>query len=230
MDLREKASELPASPGVYLYRDQHGTVLYVGKAKNLRARVRSYFSDERLADAKTGSLIAEASALDFILVDTEREAFALENNLIKQYQPRFNVLLRDDKSFPCIKLTNERYPRVYVTRRIRKDGASYFGPYLPASLAYRLVHFIHRSFQVPSCTVDLARNHPQPCLQYHIHRCLGPCVQGLTTDDAYARAVRNVRLLLDGRLHDLADDLRARMEEASEAMRFEEAAGLRDML
>jgi excinuclease ABC subunit C len=230
MDLREKALGLPSSPGVYLYKDVHGTVLYVGKAKNLRARVRSYFSDERLADAKTGSLIAEASALDFILVDTEREAFALENNLIKQYQPRFNVLLRDDKSFPCIKLTSEKYPRVYVTRRIRKDGASYFGPFLPASLAYRLVHFVHRSFQVPSCTVDLTRHHAQPCLQYHIHRCLGPCVKGLTTDEAYAHAVHSVKLLLDGRLHDLAGDLRGRMEEASEATRFEEAASLRDML
>jgi excinuclease ABC subunit C len=230
MDLREKASELPPSPGVYLYKDQHGTVLYVGKAKNLRARVRSYFSDERLADAKTGSLIAEAAGLDYILVDNEREAFALENNLIKQYQPRFNVLLRDDKSFPCIKLTSEQYPRVYVTRRIRKDGATYFGPYLPASLAYRLVHFIHRSFGVPSCTVDLTRRHPQPCLQYHIHRCLGPCVQGLTTEEAYAQAVRHVKLLLEGRLRDLAGDLRRRMEQASEQMRFEEAAGLRDML
>jgi excinuclease ABC subunit C len=230
MDLREKASELPSSPGVYLYRDRHGAVLYVGKAKNLRSRVRSYFSDERLADAKTGSLIGEACALDYILVDNEREAFALENNLIKQYQPRFNVLLRDDKSFPCIKLTNEKYPRVYVTRRIRKDGATYFGPYLPASLAYRLVHFIHRCFLVPSCTVYLTRHHPQPCLQYHMHRCLGPCVKGLTTDGAYAQAVRHVKLLLDGRLRDLVGDLRRRMEQASDQMRFEEAASLRDML
>jgi len=230
MELREKASELPTAPGVYLYKDGHGAVLYVGKAKNLRARVRSYFSDERLADAKTGSLIAEAKGLDFILVDTEKEALALENSLIKEYQPRFNVLLRDDKSFPCIKLTNEKYPRVYVTRRIRKDGASYFGPYLPASLAYRLVHFIHRCFLVPSCVVDLTRNHAQPCLQHHIHRCLGPCVEGLTTDEAYAQAVRNVRLFLDGRLKDLAAGLYQRMEEASQAMRFEEAAGLRDLI
>jgi excinuclease ABC subunit C len=230
MDLREKASDLPPAPGVYLYKDAHGTVLYVGKANNLRARVRSYFSDERLADAKTGSLIGEAHALDFILVDNEKEALALENNLIKEHQPRFNVLLRDDKSFPCIKLTNEKYPRVYVTRRIRKDGATYFGPYLPASLAYRLVHFIHRCFLVPSCVVDLNRNHPQPCLQYHIHRCLGPCVQGLTTEEAYAQAVRSVKLFLDGRLKDLAGGLRERMDAASQSMRFEEAAGLRDLI
>ncbi|MCC7174991.1 MAG: excinuclease ABC subunit UvrC [Bryobacterales bacterium] len=230
MDLREKVAELPTGPGVYRYKDEHGTVLYVGKAKNLRARVRSYFSEERLADAKTGSLLAEARDLDFILVDNEKEALALENNLIKELQPRFNVLLRDDKSFPCIKLTHEKYPRVFVTRRIRKDGATYYGPYLPASLAYRLVHFIHRRFRIPSCVVDLNRSHPQPCLQYHIHRCLGPCVKGLTTDEAYARAVRDVKLFLEGRLKDLAAGLRERMEEASEAMRFEEAAGLRDLI
>ena len=115
-------------------------------------------------------------------MDSEREALALENNLIKEYQPRFNVLLRDDKTFPYIRLTAEKYPRVYVTRRLRKDGSTYFGPFLPASLAYRLVHLIHRHFLVPSCKVDLTRSHAQPCLQYHIHRCLGPCVEGLTTD------------------------------------------------
>ncbi len=227
MELRDQAARLPTEPGVYLYKDQHGTVLYVGKAKNLRSRVRSYFTEDRLADAKTGSLISEARALDFIQVDNEKEAFALENNLIKEYQPRFNVLLRDDKSFPCIKLTGEKYPRVFVTRRINKDGASYFGPYMPASLAYRLVHFIHRCFLVPSCKVDLTRSHPQPCLQYH---CLGPCVEGLTTADAYADAVRNVRLLLEGRLHDLAGGLRTRMKEAAEGLRFEEAATLRDLI
>ena len=174
MDLREKATQLPAVPGVYLYKDAHGTVLYVGKANSLRARVRSYFSDEHMSDAKTGSLLAEAQDLDYILVDNEKEALALENNLIKQWQPRFNVLLRDDKTYPYIKLTGEKYPRVYVTRRLRKDGSTYFGPYFPANLAHRLVHFIHRHFKVPSCKVDLTRWHAQPCLQYHIHRCLGP--------------------------------------------------------
>jgi excinuclease ABC subunit C len=230
MDLRDRASQLPASPGVYLYKDEHGTVLYVGKAISLRSRVRSYFSGERLADAKTDSLIAEARSIDYILVDNEKEALALENNLIKQYQPRFNVLLRDDKTYPYIKLTGEKYPRVYVTRRVRKDGASYFGPYFPGSLAHRLLHFIHRYFLVPSCKVDLTRPHAQPCLQYHIHRCLGPCVQGLTTDEAYAQAVRNVRLFLEGRLRDLAGELRSHMEEASRAQRFEAAATLRDLI
>ena len=230
MDLREKAGQLPLAPGVYLYKDATGKVIYVGKAKSLRLRVRSYFSEDKFGDAKTGGLLAEAADIDYILVDNEKEALALENNLIKQYKPRFNILLRDDKTYPYIKLTREKYPRVYVTRRLRKDGSTYFGPYFPANLAHRLVHFIHRHFKVPSCKVDLTRFHPKPCLQYHIHRCLGPCVQGLTTDEAYAGAVRDVKLFLEGRHGDLAVELRGRMETASEQMRFEEAASLRDLL
>src|SRR5579871_2782052 len=230
MELREKAAQLPLAPGVYLYKDAGGKVIYVGKAKSLRLRVRSYFSEDKLADAKTGGLLSEAQDIDYILVDNEKEALALENNLIKQYKPRFNILLRDDKTYPYIKLTNEKYPRVYVTRRLRKDGATYFGPYFPANLAHRLVHFIHRHFLVPSCKVDLTRFHPKPCLQYHIHRCLGPCVEGLTTEDAYAAAVHDVKLFLEGRHGDLAGVLRERMEAASEAMRFEEAASIRDLL
>jgi excinuclease ABC subunit C len=215
---------------VYLYKDAGGKVIYVGKAKSLRARVRSYFNEDRLADVKTGTLISEARDVDYILVDNEKEALALENNLIKQYKPRFNILLRDDKTYPYVKLTNEKFPRVYVTRRLKKDGATYYGPYFPANLAHRLVHFIHRHFLVPSCKVDLTRFHPKPCLQYHIHRCLGPCVQGLTTDEAYAAAVRDVRMFLEGRHIDLARGLRARMQAASDEMRFEEAASLRDLI
>jgi len=230
MELREKVAQLPLSPGVYLYKDAGGRIIYVGKAKSLRLRVRSYFSDDKLSDIKTGTLIAEARDIEYILVDNEKEALALENNLIKQHQPRFNILLRDDKTYPYIKLTSEKYPRVYVTRRLRKDGATYFGPYFPANLAHRLVHFIHRHFMVPSCKVDLTRFHPKPCLQFHIHRCLGPCVEGLTTGEVYAGAVRDVRLFLEGRHNDLARGLRARMESASEDTRFEEAASLRDLL
>jgi excinuclease ABC subunit C len=230
MDLREKAAQLPLLPGVYLYKDAHGDVIYVGKAKNLRARVRNYFSDDRLADVKTGTLIAEARDLEYILVDNEKEALALENNFIKQWKPRFNILLRDDKTFPYIKLTNEKYPRVYVTRRLLKDGSTYFGPYFPGNLAHRLVHLIHRHFKVPSCKVDFTRQHTHPCLEFHIHRCLGPCVQGLTTDEQYATAVRDVRLFLDGRLKDLSRELRGRMQRAAEETRFEEAAALRDLM
>lgn len=230
MDLREKVIHLPIDPGVYLYKDAQGKVIYVGKAKSLRARVRTYFSDDHLDDVKTDTLISEARDVDYILVDNEKEALALENNLIKQWKPRFNILLRDDKTYPYIKLTSEKYPRVYVTRRLRKDGSSYYGPYFPGNLAHRLVHFIHRHFLVPSCKVDLTRFHPKPCLQYHIHRCLGPCVEGLTTEEVYARAVRDVRLFLEGRHGDLASELRKRMQEASEQTRFEEAGGLRDLL
>src|SRR5579872_268812 len=168
MDLREKIRELPTLPGCYLYKDAEGGILYVGKAKDLRARVRNYFSDEALSDAKTGSLMREAVDIEFVVVANEAEALALENNLIKRHKPRFNVLLRDDKTYPYIKLTHERFPRVYVTRRLRKDGSRYFGPYFPANLAHRTVDLIHRLFKVPSCKVDLTRYHPRPCLEFHI--------------------------------------------------------------
>jgi excinuclease ABC subunit C len=228
--LREKVAQLPLGPGVYLYKDGAGKIIYVGKAKSLRARVRSYFNEERLHDAKTGTLISEARDVDHILVDNEKEALALENNLIKQYKPRYNVLLRDDKTYPYVKMTAERFPRVFVTRRLRKDGGTYYGPYFPANLAHRTVHFIHRHFLVPSCKVDLTRYHPKPCLQYHIHRCLGPCVEGLTTPAAYTEAVNRMRLFLDGKHAALASELRERIAEAAEQERFEEAASLRDLL
>jgi excinuclease ABC subunit C len=230
MNLRERVAQLPTAPGVYLYKDAGGAVLYVGKAKNLRSRVRSYFSEDRLAEAKTGTLIGEARDIHFIEVDNNKEALALENNLIKQYKPRFNVLLRDDKTYPYIRLTNEKYPRVYVTRRLIRDGSSYYGPYFPANLAYRVVQFIHRHFKVPSCRIDFNRRHTHPCLQFHIHRCLGPCVEGLTTDEAYAAAVHDAKLFLEGRHRDLVRKLERRMESAAEEMRFEEAASLRNLV
>src|SRR5881227_1031211 len=155
MEPREKAAQLPESPGAYLFKDATGTVLYVGKARNLRSRVRSYFTESRWIDAKTGSLAREIADLETIVVGNEREALALEHNLIKRYHPKFNVLLRDDKTYPYIKFTAaEKYPRVYFTRRIRKDGSLYFGPYFPASLARRILHFVHKRFLIPSCTVE----------------------------------------------------------------------------
>jgi excinuclease ABC subunit C len=231
MEPREKAAQLPESPGVYLFKDAGGTVLYVGKARNLRSRVRSYFLESRWIDAKTGSLAREIADLETIVVGNEREALALEHNLIKQYRPKFNVVLRDDKTYPYIKFTAaEKYPRVYFTRRIKKDGSLYFGPYFPASLARRILHFVHKRFLVPSCTVDLTRSHPRPCLQYYIKRCLGPCVEGLTTDDRYAEAARDVRLFLEGRRHDLIKSLEERMTAAAEKELFEQAAAYRDLL
>ena len=231
MEPREKAAELPLRPGVYLFKDAAGTILYVGKALSLRNRVKSYFLEARWIDAKTGSLVREIADLDYIVVDNEAEALALENNLIKQHKPKFNVLLRDDKTYPYIQFTAyEKYPRVYVTRRLKKDGSAYFGPYFPASLAYRLVHLIHKYFLVPSCTVDLTRHHPRPCLQYYIRRCYGPCVEGLVTDERYAEAARDVRLFLEGRRSDLTKSLEERMQRASEEQRYEQAASYRDLL
>ncbi len=231
MDLQAKIRTIPMEPGVYLYKNAEGDVIYVGKAKNLRSRVASYFHEARWEDAKTGTLIREAVDVDYIVVANNKEALALENNLIKQRKPRFNILLRDDKTYPYVKLTlGERWPRVYVTRRLRKDGSAYYGPYFPANLAYRIVDLIHRNFLIPSCKVDLTRFHPRPCLQYYIRRCLGPCVQDLTTTGAYQEAVRDVKLFLEGRPTDLSRSLHARMEQAAAAEEYERAARYRDLI
>ena len=230
-NLREKSEALPAQPGVYVFKDVNGKPIYVGKAKSLRSRVRSYFLESRSADDKRDLMLEAAHDLETILVDNEHEAMALENNLIKQYKPRYNILLRDDKSYPYIKLTAyERFPRVYVTRRVKKDGSLYFGPYFPANLAYRIVDFIHRHFLVPSCYVDLTREHSRPCLQFYIKRCLGPCAKDLTTPERYAEAARDTRLLLEGRESDLVRSLHNRMAESSNLLEFEDAARYRDQI
>ena len=229
--LKQRAEDLPARPGVYLFKDEAGRPIYVGKAKSLRHRVRSYFQESRPSDEKRDRLLDAAADLETILVDNEKEALALENNLIKQFKPRYNVLLRDDKTYPYIKLTlHERFPRIYVTRRLRKDGSRYYGPYFPGGLAYKIVDLIHRRFFVPSCKVDLTRYHPRPCLQYYIKRCLGPCVEGLTTPERYTEAVRDVRMFLEGRESELVRQLHTRMERASEEQRYEEAGRYRDQL
>src|SRR5260221_10445042 len=231
MDLPQKIRSLPSSAGVYLYKNAEGEVIYVGKANNLRSRVSSYFHEGRWEDAKTGTLVREAVDVDYIVVANNKEALALENHLIKQKKPRFNILLRDDKTYPYVKLTlGERYPRVYVTRRLKKDGSAYYGPYFPAGLAYRIAHFVHRYFLVPSCKVDLTRNHARPCLQYYIQRCQGPCVAGLTTEERYSAAVSDVKMFLEGRHTDLLKELRLRMAKASDAERYEEAAACRDLI
>jgi excinuclease ABC subunit C len=231
MDFYEKIRSLPTRPGVYLYKNADDEVIYVGKAKNLRSRVRSYLLEASQANAKTGSLMREAVDVDYILVDNEHEALALENNLIKQRKPRFNILLRDDKTYPYVKLTlGDRYPKVFVTRRLRKDGGAYYGPYFPGNLAYRIAELIHRSFLLPSCKIDLSRYHARPCLQYYIKRCLGPCVEGLTTPEAYREAVRDAQMFLEGRGADLAKSIEGRMEAAAVAEQFELAAKYRDLL
>ncbi len=231
MDLQEKIRTLPTGPGVYLYKDAEGTVIYVGKAKNLRARTRSYLLEASQAHAKTGSLMREAVDIDYILLDNEREALALENNLIKQKKPRFNILLRDDKTYAYVKLTmGDRHPKVFVTRRLRKDGGAYYGPYFPGNLAYRIAELLRRSFLLPSCKVDLSRYHPRPCLQYYIKRCLGPCVQELTTPDEYGQHVRDAQMFLEGRGAELGKRIEVRMQEAAQGELYELAAKYRDLL
>ncbi|WP_263379354.1 excinuclease ABC subunit UvrC [Granulicella paludicola] len=232
MDLFEKIRTLPTGPGCYLYKNAEGEIIYVGKAKNLRSRVRSYFlKANQLSNRKTGSLMREAVDIEYITVANEREALALENNLIKQRKPRFNILLRDDKTYPYIKLTmGDKHPKVFVTRKLRKDGGAYFGPYFPGNLAHRLVDVIHRSFLIPSCKVDLNRYHPRACLQYYIKRCLGPCVEGFVSPEDYRQAINDVQLFLQGKTDELEKQLTLRMEQAAEAMQFELAARLRDQL
>jgi excinuclease ABC subunit C len=231
MDFHEKIRTLPTRPGVYLYKNADGEVIYVGKARNLRSRVRSYLLEASQANAKTGSLMRVAVDVDYILVDNEHEALALENNLIKQRKPRFNILLRDDKTYPYVKLTlGDRWPKVFVTRRLRRDGSAYYGPYFPGNLAYRVVDLIHRSFLLPSCKIDLSRYHARPCLQYYIGRCLGPCVEGLTTPEIYSEAVRDAQMFLEGRTADLNKSLQERMAAAAVAEQYELAAKYRDLL
>src|SRR5437763_370689 len=231
MDLLQKIRSIPIEPGVYLYKNAEGEVIYVGKAKNLRSRVASYFHEGRWEDSKTGTLVREAVDVEYIVGANNKEALPLENNLIKQRKPRFNILLRDDKTYPYVKLTQgEKWPRVYVTRRLRKDGSAYFGPYFPANLAYRIVDLIHHNFLIPSCKVDLTRLHARPCLQYYIRRCLGPCVKDLTTPEMYQEAVRDVKMFLEGRPTDLAKSLRTRMEQAAGEQEYERAARYRDLI
>lgn len=215
---------------MYLHKDIAGKIIYVGKAKNLRSRVRSYFQSGRGHDHKTRVLVKKIADLEFIVTDNEVEALVLESNLIKRHRPRYNVFLKDDKQYPHLKLTiNEPFPRVTITRKVIRDGALYFGPFLPASLARRTIDLINRTFQLRTCDIEIDGKLPRPCLEYHIKRCLGPCVKGLCTSTEYQEAVRDVRLLLEGKNRELADTLETRMEQASDEMRFEMAAKYRDM-
>jgi excinuclease ABC subunit C len=232
--LNEKLKEIPTSPGVYLHKDAAGKILYIGKAKSLRHRVRSYFQAGRSGDfsygIKTGELVKQIADVEFIVTDNEVEAFILEATLVKQHQPYFNYKLKDDKSYPHLKLTvNEPFPKCVITRRIQNDGALYFGPFLPASLARKTIDLINRTFQLRTCDIEIDGKAPRPCLEYHIKRCLGPCVKGLCTPQEYQEAVRDVRMLLEGRNRELADQLEERMLQASEQMRYEVAAKYRDL-
>lgn len=229
VSLEEKLKEIPRSSGVYLYKDGAGKTIYIGKAKNLRSRVRSYFQ-ARPFDRKTDALVRQIADVEFIVTDNEVEALILEATLTKKHKPRYNVNLKDDKSYPHLKLTiNEPFPKAVITRRIQNDGALYFGPFLPASLARRTIDLINRTFQLRTCDIEIDGKAPRPCLEYHIKRCLGPCVKGLCTPEQYQEAVKDVRLLLEGRNKELADTLEVRMLQASSDLRYEMAAKYRDL-
>jgi len=229
--LKEKIENLPGSPGVYLYRDSSGKTIYVGKAKSLRNRVRSYFQEGRPLDPKTDRLVSEVADIECIVTDSEVEALILESTLVKKNQPRYNVNLKDDKSFPYLKLTvNEPYPRIFITRRIKRDGALYFGPFLPASYARQTIKLINKYFKLRTCNLEIDGSLPRPCLDYQMKRCLGPCVAGLCGREQYGRAVEDVKLLLSGKSEELIRQLESRMNEASEQLRYEAAALYRDWI
>ncbi len=229
---RLKLDDLPDSPGVYLYRDRSGRVIYVGKARSLKSRVRSYFQGSSAGQApKTDALLDEIHDLEYIVTRTEVEALILENNLIKKDRPRFNIRLRDDKNFPYLKMTtSERFPRVVLVRRARLDGNAYFGPYVPASTARRSIQMVARHFKVATCYLeDMDGTRPRPCLLYQLNQCLGPCAS-LVDDAEYRQAVNDARLFLEGRNQDLLRSLKEKMLKASEDERFEAAAHYRDLV
>jgi excinuclease ABC subunit C len=227
--LHEKLAGLPDRPGVYLYRTAGGELVYVGKAKSLRSRVRSYFQPSVLHPPRIARLVEEVADLEIIVVDTEMEALILESNLIKREQPRFNVVLRDDKSFPYLKLSLEdTYPRVSLVRRARLDRNVYAGPFLPASVAWKSLKLIPRFFQVATCN-EVFDGKRRPCLYYHLDQCLAPCA-GKTTPEEYGRAVQDARLFLEGRHRELEASLEAKMRAASDAQEYERAARYRDTL
>jgi excinuclease ABC subunit C len=229
-DLKAQIARLPEQPGVYLYFNRAGDTIYVGKARALRDRVRSYLGASGM-NPKTDALLEEIVRLEVIVTDSVMEALALENNLIKQRSPKYNILLRDDKNYPYLQLTTgERFPRVLVARHVEKDGHVYAGPFLPAKLARRTMALTHRLFGIRSCNEVITGKRGRPCLEYDIHRCIAPCVDTICSEGEYARAVDDTRLFLEGRTDELVNDLRARMNEAATAERYEQAGQLRDAL
>ena len=226
--LAERIRGLPDRPGIYLFKDARGKVLYVGKAKSLRKRAANYLGAS--SEPRIAAMVEEAADLEYLVTDSEAEALLLENNWIKRRQPRFNVLLRDDKTYPYLKLTAGPWPRIAFTRRIRNDGAEYFGPYLPGGLARKAIKLVQKLFEIRVCRIPIDGSLPRPCLYYDMRRCLGPCVDGLTTADAYGEAVAEARLFLSGRTAELARRLKREMRRSSDAQEYEEAARLRDLV
>ena len=229
-DLKEQIGRLPEQPGVYLYFNAEGDTIYVGKARALRDRVRNYLGAYG-ADPKTDALLDEVVRLEVIVTDSVVEALALENNLIKQRTPKYNILLRDDKNYPYLQLTtNEPFPRVLVARRVERDGSFYAGPFLPAHFARKTMALTHRLFGMRSCNEVITGKRGRPCLEFDIKRCIAPCVDTLCTADQYGRAVQMTQLFLEGKTEELGRTLRSRMLAAADGERYEEAAQLRDAM
>jgi excinuclease ABC subunit C len=230
MDLAAKLERLPDRPGVYLYKDARGQVIYVGKAASLRGRVHSYFQPSRPRDAKTDALVEHVADLDVIVTANELEALILESNLVKRHRPRYNIVLRDDKHYPFLKLTtNEPFPRLLVARRVARDGASYYGPFYPATALRETLRLARQLFPIRTCAITIDGRAERPCLQYYIHRCRAPCT-GWETQEGYARTVADVQAFLEGRADDLALRLTRDMEAAAAEEKFERAAVLRDQI
>src|SRR6187200_2733289 len=229
-ELKEQIARLPEQPGVYLYFNVAGDTIYVGKARALRDRVRNYLGAYG-NDPKTDALLEEVARLEYIVTDSVVEALALENNLIKQRTPKYNILLRDDKNYPFLQLTtNEPFPRVLVARRVERDGSFYAGPFMPARFARRTMALTHKLFGMRSCNEVITGERARPCLEYDIHRCIAPCVREICAPETYAVAVEDTRLFLEGRNDELIAQLRQRMADAAAEERFEQAAQLRDAL
>ncbi len=229
-ELKEQIARLPEQPGVYLYFNADGDTIYVGKARALRDRVRNYLGAYG-SDPKTDALLEEVVRLEVIVTDSVVEALALENNLIKQRSPKYNILLRDDKNYPYLQLTtHEAFPRVLVARRVERDGSFYAGPFLPAHFARKTMALTHRLFGIRSCNEVITGKRGRPCLEYDIKRCIAPCVDTICSEQEYGRAVKVTQLFLEGKNDELVRTLRTRMLDAADGERFEEAAQLRDAL
>jgi excinuclease ABC subunit C len=228
--LQEKVAQVPDRPGVYLYKDAKAQIIYIGKAASLRSRVRSYFQDSRTRDPKTDALLAQIRDLEYIVTTNELEAMILESTLVKKHRPRYNIILRDDKHYPFLKLTtNEVFPRLVVARRVQPDGAAYFGPFYPATAMRETLRLVRQLFPLRTCRIKIDGTLPRPCLQYYIHRCNAPCT-GWETREGYSKTVREVERFLEGRNDDLAAELTREMEAAAEETKFERAAALRDRI
>ena len=230
MKLHERVAQVPDRPGVYLYKDAKGQTIYIGKAASLRGRVRSYFQESRARDPKTEALVGQIRDLEYIVTGNELEAMILEATLVKKHRPRYNIILRDDKHYPFLKLTtNEEFPRLVVARRVQRDGAAYFGPFFPATAMRETLRLVRQLFPLRTCRIKIDGTLPRPCLQYYIHRCNAPCT-GWETREGYWKTVREVERFLEGRDDDLAAELTREMEAASEGLKFERAAALRDRI